>query len=71
MSRRLPPGFFFKGHGLGNDYIVLETRSLGVRLTPRSIRLICDRHLGIGSDGIALHEEVESGPPRSRASGTP
>lgn len=39
---------FFKGHGLGNDYIAVE----GDALSPAAIRLICDRHRGIGSDGI-------------------
>jgi diaminopimelate epimerase len=43
-----------KGHGLGNDYLVVEPAALppGVRLTPATVRLICHRHLGVGSDGI-------------------
>ncbi len=52
----LPRDFFFKGHGLGNDYLVLCRDRLSFPLTPRNIRLICDRHHGLGSDGIALHE---------------
>ncbi|HEU0016143.1 MAG TPA: diaminopimelate epimerase [Longimicrobium sp.] len=43
---------FFKGHGLGNDYIALEMEGLGFGLTPPAVRLICDRHTGVGSDGI-------------------
>ncbi|MEE2659278.1 MAG: diaminopimelate epimerase [Candidatus Latescibacterota bacterium] len=43
---------FFKGHGLGNDYIALDPDDLEVRLTPKVIRAICDRHWGVGSDGI-------------------
>lgn len=43
---------FFKGHGLGNDYLVLDPKELTFKLGPRSIRLLCDRHYGIGSDGI-------------------
>lgn len=43
---------FFKGHGLGNDYIALEMDGLGFELTPPAVRLICDRHTGVGSDGI-------------------
>lgn len=45
---------FTRGHGLGNDYLVIEPEALpdGVRLTPASARLICDRHRGVGSDGI-------------------
>jgi diaminopimelate epimerase len=43
---------FFKGHGLGNDYIALDPSKLSFRLTPRTIRALCDRHWGVGSDGI-------------------
>ena len=43
---------FFKGHGLGNDYLALETEGLPFDLTPPAVRLLCDRHLGVGSDGI-------------------
>jgi diaminopimelate epimerase len=43
---------FFRGHGLGNDYLVMDPRELDFRLTPKSIRAICDRHWGLGSDGI-------------------
>ena len=43
---------FFKGHGLGNDYIALNPKDLDFKLTPKTIRAICDRHWGIGSDGI-------------------
>lgn len=43
---------FFKGHGLGNDYIALNPAKLSFKLTPRTIRALCDRNWGIGSDGI-------------------
>jgi diaminopimelate epimerase len=43
---------FVKSHALGNDYIVLDPAHLEFALTPQAIRLICDRHLGVGSDGI-------------------
>lgn len=43
---------FFKGHGLGNDYLALELDGLPFPLTPPAARLLCDRHHGIGSDGI-------------------
>ncbi|MBV9110101.1 MAG: diaminopimelate epimerase, partial [Gemmatimonadetes bacterium] len=43
---------FFKGHGLGNDYIALELDAMPFDLTPPAVRIICDRHNGIGSDGI-------------------
>ncbi len=43
---------FFKGHGLGNDYLVLDPAKLSFKLTARTIRTLCDRNWGIGSDGI-------------------
>lgn len=45
---------FVKGHGLGNDYLVLGARDLDFPLTPLAIRRICHRNWGIGSDGILL-----------------
>ncbi|MDR7481904.1 MAG: diaminopimelate epimerase [Armatimonadota bacterium] len=41
-----------KSHALGNDYLVLDPAALTFRLTPAVIRRVCDRHLGVGSDGI-------------------
>ena len=43
---------FRKYHGLRNDYLVIDPNVYDVDLTPDNIRLICDRNLGIGSDGI-------------------
>jgi len=43
---------FFKGHGLGNDYIALDPADLDFELTPKAIRALCDRHRGIGGDGV-------------------
>ena len=43
---------FVRGHGLGNDYLVVDGEHFGVALTPARIVAICDRHTGVGSDGI-------------------
>lgn len=43
---------FFKGHGLGNDYIALDPAELDFELTPKTVRALCDRHRGIGGDGV-------------------
>ena len=43
---------FFKGHGLGNDYVALELEGLPFDLTPPAVRLLCHRHTGVGADGI-------------------
>jgi diaminopimelate epimerase len=45
---------YVKSHGLGNDYIVIDPATVPFRVTPEAVRLICDRHLGVGSDGILL-----------------
>jgi diaminopimelate epimerase len=43
---------FFRGHGLGNDYLVLDPKELNFKLTPSVIAAICNRNWGLGSDGI-------------------
>ena len=43
---------FFRGHGLGNDYLVMDPKELTFTLTPKNIKSICDRNWGLGSDGI-------------------
>jgi len=45
-------GDFVKSHGLGNDYVVVDTATFGIPLTPERVRLLCHRNLGLGSDGI-------------------
>ena len=44
-----------KWQGLGNDYLIVEESSLPGELTCAAIGLLCDRHLGVGSDGILLN----------------
>jgi diaminopimelate epimerase len=43
---------FYKYHGLGNDYIVIDPKEFRIKLTPGKIKLICNRNFGAGSDGI-------------------
>ena len=43
---------FFKYNALGNDYIVLDPVDWPEPPTAAAIRRICDRHRGVGSDGI-------------------
>src|SRR4051812_2978389 len=45
---------FVRSHGLGNDYIVIDPNDLPFPLTPERTKLICDRHRGVGSDGILV-----------------
>jgi diaminopimelate epimerase len=46
--------FFVKSHGLGNDYFVLDQAGISFHLDEKNIRLLCDVHYGIGSDGVLL-----------------
>ncbi len=45
---------FEKWQALGNDYLIIEAAELPWALTPARVRLICDPHFGIGSDGVLL-----------------
>jgi diaminopimelate epimerase len=45
---------FSKWQGLGNNYIVLHREEIPFALTPERVRLLCDRNLGIGGDGILV-----------------
>jgi len=39
----------YRAHGLGNDYLVVEQ---GPALTEQLVRALCDRHRGVGGDGV-------------------
>jgi diaminopimelate epimerase len=43
-----------KGHGLGNDYLVVDAIDLPAGVSPQLVRGICDRHRGVGSDGLLV-----------------
>ena len=45
---------FEKWQALGNDYVIVEAAVLPAPLTPPVVRALCDRHTGIGGDGILL-----------------
>ncbi len=45
---------FFKYHGLGNDYIIIDPDETKSGFTKNCIKAICHRNYGIGSDGILL-----------------
>ncbi len=53
---------FHKYQGLGNDYIVLERADMGGADLPATlVRGICDRHYGVGSDGILVEDVAPDG----------
>src|SRR5919197_6381023 len=53
---------FAKYHGTGNDFVLVEDMEDALRLESATIAAICDRHRGIGADGlirIAPADEAE------------
>ena len=49
--------FFVKSHGLGNDYLIVNSEEITYPLSPENIKRICDVHYGIGSDGLLVLTE--------------
>src|SRR3954454_15046177 len=43
---------FTKGHGTGNDFVLIADPHGELDLSPEQIAAICDRHFGVGADGI-------------------
>jgi diaminopimelate epimerase len=46
--------FWYRAHGLGNDYIAVERAALGRDPAAPAVRLLCNRHRGLGSDGVLV-----------------
>ena len=51
---------FTKMHGAGNDFVVLDGVRQQLRLTPEQLRLLADRHFGVGCDQILLVEKSQN-----------
>src|SRR5262249_24690130 len=48
---------FTKMNGAGNDFVLIDNRAGNVHLNRDQISRLCDRHRGIGADGILLLEK--------------
>ena len=46
--------YFYKYHGLGNDFVLTMDMDGAIETSPERARKICDRHTGIGADGWML-----------------
>jgi len=46
----------FKYQGTGNDFILIDNRTKSISLTTNQIQWLCNRHFGIGADGLMLLE---------------
>ncbi|MDX9695376.1 MAG: diaminopimelate epimerase [Bacteroidales bacterium] len=47
---------FHKYHGTGNDFIIIDNRSAKINLSTDQVQYLCDRHYGIGADGLMFLE---------------
>ena len=52
---------FYKYHGAGNDFLIADDRDGSYRLTTKKIVALCDRHAGIGADGVMLLKKASAG----------
>ena len=52
---------FTKMNGAGNDFVMLDNLAGKIQLSPEQISRICDRHRGVGADGILLLEKAGNG----------
>ncbi|HEY2572470.1 MAG TPA: diaminopimelate epimerase [Verrucomicrobiaceae bacterium] len=50
---------FWKMNGAGNDFVMLDNRDLSLKLDGPSIAQLCDRHRGVGADGVLLAEPAQ------------
>jgi diaminopimelate epimerase len=46
--------YFTKMHGTGNDFLVIDDLSADIELTSEQVSILCDRHFGVGADGLIL-----------------
>lgn len=45
---------FYKYTGLGNDFIIMDNINNDVEMDGELAKKLCDRHFGIGADGLVL-----------------
>jgi diaminopimelate epimerase len=56
----MPTLHFTKMNGAGNDFVMLDNRDSSLALTDTQIARLCDRHRGVGADGLLLVERPEA-----------
>ncbi len=50
---------FWKYHGLGNDFIILDNRDQSIDISAGWVETICHRRFGVGADGVILVEKSD------------
>ncbi len=53
---------FTKGHGTGNDFVLVLDPEGTLQLSPKEIARICDRHFGVGADGFIRVVQTKHSP---------
>ncbi|MCL2607447.1 MAG: diaminopimelate epimerase [Methanomassiliicoccaceae archaeon] len=51
---------FWKYHGIGNDFVVIDNRSGKADVSEGFVKRICDRNFGVGADGILYITEADN-----------
>ena len=57
---------FTKMQGTGNDFVVLDNQAGNIDFSPELVRYVCNRHFGIGADGILSVEKSDCADLRMR-----
>ena len=52
---------FVKMNGAGNDFVLVDNRAGNIRLSRDQIVRLCDRHRGVGADGVLILVPCRSG----------
>src|SRR5436190_2332499 len=52
---------FMKMNGAGNDFVMIDNRIGDLQLASDQIAKICDRHRGVGADGVLVLERAANG----------
>lgn len=52
---------FMKMNGAGNDFVMIDNRAGDLQLAAEQISRICDRHRGVGADGVLVLERPTNG----------
>ena len=47
---------FYKYHGAGNDFLIADGRDIDIDLSAGQIARLCERHTGVGADGVMVLE---------------
>lgn len=51
---------FSKYNGQGNDFVIIDASNRSINLSEDQIKLICDRHFGIGADGLIMVKKSDN-----------